>query len=70
MHATETSKSPRVPLSPRGQEATRPPENLRVVSPPPYCRANVTPVMMRGYTPCMLVLPCPLHGDNPSFHGS
>lgn len=62
------TKSPRFGI-PRGR-AARAPETPRAASPPPYCRANVTPVMMRGYTPCMQLLPCPLHGDNPSFHGS
>lgn len=71
MHAaTESSKSPRVSLAPRGRAATRAPENPRVATPPPYCRANITPTMMRGYMPCMLLLPCPVHGDNPSFHDS
>jgi hypothetical protein len=35
---------------------------------PPYCRASVTPSTMGGYTPCMKLLPCPLHGDNPSYY--
>jgi hypothetical protein len=35
---------------------------------PPYCRANVTPRTQSGYLPCMRLLPCPDHGDNPSYH--
>lgn len=38
---------------------TRTPNGL--VPGPPYCRANVTPKTMQGYTPCMRILPCPIH---------
>lgn len=37
------------------------------VESPPYCRANVAPASFGGYTPCMKILPCPIHGDNPSY---
>ena len=45
----------------RIEQAIRVTEEVARVRPVPYCRANVAPPSMGGYTPCMAIMPCPLH---------